>query len=169
MKTLTPLALVAAGLALMPLWASADDAPASSPPPSAVAAPAAAAAAAPADEKKTDLDLRMDRMAKAFRKLRKQVSDPTQNASSLALLATMQAALAEAVDLTPEKAADVPADQKDKFIADYKAAIKGMQDEFTKLGDDLTAGKNDDAAKLVAEILALEKKDHGDYRRPDDK
>ena len=50
-----------------------------------------------------------------------------------------------------------------------QAGIKGMQDEFTKLGDALTAGKNDDAAKIVADILALEKKDHGDFRRPDDK
>jgi hypothetical protein len=174
MKSRTPLALVAAGLALSPLWVSADEAPSSPPPPASLApvatpAPGVAPAAAPADDKKTDLDLRMDRVSKAFRKLRKQVSDPTQNASSLALLATMQAALAEAVDLTPERAADVPADQKDKFIAGYKAAIKGMQDEFTKLGDDLTAGRNDDATKLVAEIFALEKKDHGDYRRPDDK
>jgi soluble cytochrome b562 len=171
MKTRTPLALIAAGFALSPLWALADDTPASSPPPAA-AAPAvapAAPAAGSSDEKKTDLDLRMDRVSKAFRKLRKQVSDPTQNASSLALLATMQAALAEAVDLTPEKAADVPADKKDKFMADYKAGIKGMQDEFTKLGDALTAGKNDDAAKIVADIFALEKKDHKDFRRPDDK
>jgi soluble cytochrome b562 len=165
--------LIAAGLVLSPLWVLADDAPTPAPqaPAAAVvpAAPAAAPAVAPADEKKTDLDLRMDRVSKAFRKLRKQVSDPTQNASSLALLATMQAALAEAVDLTPEKAADVPADQKAKFMEGYKAGIKGMQDEFTKLGDALTAGKNDDAAKIVADIFALEKKDHGDYRRPDDK
>lgn len=168
MKTRTPIALLAAVVALSPILASADDAPASSAPAAPAAAPAAPAAA-PADEKKTDLDLRMDRVAKAFRKLRKQVADPTQNAASLALLATMQAALTEAIDLTPEKAADVPADQKDKFIEAYKAGIKGMQDEFTKLGDALTAGKNDDAAKIVADILALEKKDHGDFRRPDDK
>jgi soluble cytochrome b562 len=168
MKTRTPIALLAAVVALSPILASADDAPASSAPAAPAAAPAAPAAA-PADEKKTDLDLRMDRVAKAFRKLRKQVADPTQNAASLALLATMQAALTEAIDLTPEKAADIPADQKDKFIEDYKAGIKGMQDEFTKLGDALTAGKNDDAAKIVADILALEKKDHGDFRRPDDK
>jgi soluble cytochrome b562 len=167
MKTRIPLALIAAGLSLLPLWALADDAPAPSSQPAA-AAPSAPAAA-PADEKKTDLDLRMDRVSKAFRKLRKQISDPTQNASSLALLSTMQGALAEAIDLTPEKAADVPADQKAKFIDDYKAGIKGMQDEFTKLGDALTAGKNDDAAKIVADIFALEKKDHKDFRRPDDK
>jgi len=165
MKKSPALAWLAATLALSPILASADDAPATQ----AAAAPAAMpAAAAPDTEKKTELELRMDKVGKALRKLRKQVADPTQNAASLDLLATMQAALKEAADLTPAKADDVPADQRDKFIADYKAGIQGMQDEFTKLGDAITAGKNDDAAKIVADILALEKKDHKDFRRPED-
>ena len=42
-----------------------------------------------------------------------------------------------------------------------------MQDEFAKLRDALTAGKNDDATKIVAEILDLEKKDHKEFRRPE--
>ena len=41
-----------------------------------------------------------------------------------------------------------------------------MQDEFTKLADAVTAGKNDDAVKIVAEIDALEKKDHKEFRKP---
>jgi soluble cytochrome b562 len=110
----------------------------------------------------------MDKVSKAFRKLRKQVADPTQNAASLELLATMQAALKQAADLTPEKADDVPADQRAQFMSDYKAGIQGMEDEFTKLGDALTAGKNDDATKIVADIFALEKKDHTSFRKPDD-
>jgi soluble cytochrome b562 len=167
MKTLTALAWLAASLSLSPLLAVAQDAPATSTPPASTAMPAAAPGA-PEAEKKTDLELRMDKVSKALRKLRKQVADPTQNASSLDLLATMQAAMKEAVDLTPAKADDVPADQRAKFISDYKAGLQGMQDEFTKLGDALTAGKNADAATIVADILALEKKDHKDFRRPED-
>jgi hypothetical protein len=132
----------------------------------APAAPNAAPAATDDDEKKTDLEVRMDRMGKAFRKLRKQVADPAQNASSLELVATMQAAAKEAMDFTPAKAADLPADQQAKFVDDFKAGIKGMQDEFTKLSDALTAGKNDDAVKIVAEIADLEKKDHKEFRKP---
>jgi len=141
----------------------ADDTPATPPPPAATAP----AAAAPAEEKKTDLELRMDRMGKAFRKLRKQVADPTQNASSLLLLTTMDDAAKEALDYTPAKAQDLPEDQRAKFEEDFKAGIKGMQDEFAKLRDALTAGKNDDAVKIVADIAALEKKDHKDFRRPE--
>jgi soluble cytochrome b562 len=128
---------------------------------------APAPAAAPADDdKKTDLEMRMDRMGKAFRKLKRQVADPTQNASSLQLVATMQDAATEALKFTPEKTADLPADQQAKFVEDYKAGIKGMQDEFAKLSAALTAGKNDDAAKIVADIDALEKKDHKEFRKP---
>jgi soluble cytochrome b562 len=149
---------------LLPVLSRADT-PASPPPAAPPAAPNVAPAA-PDDDKKTDLEMRMDRMNKAFRKLRKQVADPAQNASSLELVATMQTAATESLDLTPAKAADLPADQQAKFVDDYKAGIKGMLDEFTKLSAALTAGKNDDAAKIVAEIFDLEKKDHKEFRKP---
>jgi soluble cytochrome b562 len=146
---------------LPPVMLRADEPPATAP-----AAAVPTPAVSPDSEKKTDLELRMDRVSKAFRKLRKQVADPTQNASSLSLVAEMQAATNEAADLTPEKADDVPPDQRAKFMEDYKAGIKGMLDEFSKLADALTAGRNDDAVKLVSDIVALEKQDHKDFRRP---
>ncbi len=161
MKTRQSLALLLALPLLLPALSFAQ--PPAPTPPSGSAAPGVAPAD---DDKKTDLEMRMDRMGKAFRKLRKQVADPTQNASSLELVATMQAAATEALDYTPAKAADLPADQQAKFVDDYKAGIKGMQDEFTKLSAALTAGKNDDAAKIVAEIADLEKKDHKEFRKP---
>jgi len=129
-------------------------------------APGASPSAGGGDEKKTELETRMERVGKAFRKLKKQVADPAQNASSLQLLATMQDALKEAVGLTPEKASDLPADQRAKFVDDYKAGIKGMQDEFSRLADALAAGRNGDAVKIVNEIAELEKKDHKEFRRP---
>ncbi len=149
---------------LLPVLCRADT-PASPPPAAPPSAPNVAPAA-PDDDKKTDLEMRMSRMNKAFRKLRKQVADPAQNASSLELVATMQTAAKEALDFTPEKAADLPADQQAKFVDDYKAGMKAMMDEFTKLSAALTAGKNDDAAKIVAEIFDLEKKDHKEFRKP---
>jgi protein-disulfide isomerase len=126
----------------------------------------AAPAASSDDEKKTDLEVRMDHMGRAYRKLKKQIADPAQNDSSLKLIATMQQAAKEALEFTPAKAADLPADQQAKFEEDFKAGIQGMQDEFTKLADAVTAGKNDDAVKIVAEIDALEKKDHKEFRKP---
>jgi Cytochrome b562 len=160
-----PASLLLLSLPILSPAMLADDTPATPPPPTT--APAAAAAAAAPAEKKTELELRMDRMGKAFRKLRKQVSDPTQNVSSLQLLSTMDDAAKEALDFTPAKAEDLPEDQRAKFEEDYKAGIRAMQDQFAKLRDALTAGKNDDAVKIVADMAALEKKDHKDFRRPE--
>jgi soluble cytochrome b562 len=136
------------------------------PAPGGSSAPAVTPAGTPSEDEKTDLEVRMDHMGKAYRKLKKQVADPAQNASSLQLLATMQNAAKEALEFTPAKTADLPADQQAKFVEDFKAGLQGMQDEFTKLSDALTAGKNDDAVKIVAEIDALEKKDHKEFRKP---
>jgi soluble cytochrome b562 len=159
MKFRPVLACLFAIQALAPLIRAADDpAPASTAP--------AAAPADPDDDKKTELELRMDKIGKAYRRLKKQVADPSQNASSLNLLSVMQDAIREAADLTPAKADDLPDDQKAKFIEDYKAGIKGMQEEYDKLADALTAGKNDEAAKIIAEIDALEKKDHKEFKKP---
>lgn len=160
MKIRSPLPLLLAVSLISPAI-FAQDAP-SGPPP-----PAAAPAAPPSTEKKTDLDLRMDRIGKAFRKLRKQVADPAQNASSLQLIATIQAAAKEALEFTPAKAQDLPEDQRAKFEDDFKAGITQLQDLFTKLQGALTAGKNDDAVAIVADIAALEKKDHKEFRRPE--
>src|ERR1022692_3280402 len=107
------------------------------------------------------------RMGKAFRKLKKQVGDPAQNATSLELLSAMEAAAKEAIELTPAKAEDIPEDQRAKFEADFQSGIKNLQDMFAKLRDALTAGRNDDAAKLVDDIGAFEKKEHKEYRRPE--
>jgi hypothetical protein len=164
MKIRPGLALLLAFPVLAPSLSFAQTTP---PTPAGTSAGTSAAPAASSDdEKKTDLEVRMDHIGRAYRKLKKQIADPAQNDSSLKLIATMQQAAKEALEFTPAKAADLPADQQAKFEEDFKAGIQGMQDEFTKLADAVSAGKNDDAVKIVAEIDALEKKDHKEFRKP---
>jgi hypothetical protein len=164
MKIRPGLALLLAFPVLAPSLSFAQTTP---PTPAGTSAGTSAAPAASSDdEKKTDPEVRMDHIGRAYRKLKKQIADPAQNDSSLKLIATMQQAAKEALEFTPAKAADLPADQQAKFEEDFKAGIQGMQDEFTKLADAVSAGKNDDAVKIVAEIDALEKKDHKEFRKP---
>jgi len=153
-----PLAILALPL-LFPLISKAD----------APAAPATAAPVAPkqGEEKKTELEMRMDRIGKAMRKLRKQVADPAQNGSSLQLIAAMQDGAKEALQFTPAKAEDLPADQRPKFDEDFRAGINQLIDKLSALKDAVAAGKNDDAAKMVAGILDFEKKEHKEFRRPE--
>jgi soluble cytochrome b562 len=129
-------------------------------------APAAMPAAAPDKEVKTELDTKMGRMSRALRALKKQASDATMNESSLKLVASIVAGTKASMDLTPAKAADLPEDQKAKFIADYKAGLQGMLDELSLLEGAFKAGDNAGAVKLIADIEALEKKDHKQFRKP---
>jgi soluble cytochrome b562 len=128
--------------------------------------PPAPGTGAPAEEKKTDLETKMDKIGKAFRKLRKQVADPAQNASSLDLVATMLAGASDAATLTPAKAADLPEDQRAAFLEHYEDGIKDLQDRLTKLQSALQAGNNADAAAQVNDIFDFEKKEHKEFKKP---
>ena len=124
-----------------------------------------AQAPAPTKEEDTELAKKMHVIGKSFRKLKNQVADPAQNADSLELVAAMLGAAKDSLALTPEKAADVPADQKAKFVDDYKAGVQTLIDKLGKLQDALKAGQNDQAAKLVTDLNSFEGKEHKEFKK----
>lgn len=158
MKITRSLTWLMAFSAVAPVLSRADSLP--------VPEPQASPQHGSSDEKKTDLEARMDKMGKAVRKLKKQIADPSQNASSLDLLAIMEGAANEALEFTPAKAADLPEDQRAKFVEDFKAGIKDLQGRFAKLRDALTAGRNSDAVAIFDDIQDFEKKEHKQFKKP---
>jgi len=107
-------------------------------------------------------------MNKAFRQLKKQAGDASQNASSLALVVTMEKAATAAAALTPEKAADLPEKDRAAFEAAYKAKMEKFGASLAKVEAALKAGDNATAAKLVADHGAQERAGHKDFRKPQD-
>src|ERR1035437_1494969 len=95
----------------------------------------------------TELEDKMDVMGTAFRKLKRQMNDATQNAASLQLVATIRLVAEEAVKLVPAKAADVPAAERAKFVADYQVKMKDLLTTLEKLEVVLRADKNDEAVR----------------------
>jgi len=120
-------------------------------------------------QEETELEDKMDVMGTAFRKLKRQVTDATQNAASLQLVATIRLGAEEAVKLVPAKAADVPAAERAKFVADYQVKMKDLLTTLEKLEVALRADKNDEAARLVAELGIMQKVGHKTFKRPDKK
>ena len=118
---------------------------------------------------KTELEGKMDVMGKAWKKLKRQVADASQNPDSLQLVATIRTAAEDALKLIPARVADVPAADQAKFMADYQAGIRKLIASFGKLEAALSAGKNDEAVKLVAEISVIQKAGHNAFERPDEK
>jgi soluble cytochrome b562 len=121
--------------------------------------------APPAGQEETELDGKMNALRGAFNKLRKQVSDPAANASSLELVAKLRKAAEEAIALAPARAAEVPEADRARFIEKYQAGMKAFVAEVAKLETALKEGKNDEAAAIVAKLGAMQKEGHKEFRR----
>ena len=122
---------------------------------------------AKAPVKETELEQKMDVIGGAFRKLRRQISDPAKAEDSLKLVMQIKEAAAASVKLTPEKAADVPEAERAKYVADYQAKMKDFLGEVEKLQVAVTSGKLDEATKILGQMNALQKSGHKEFRKPD--
>jgi cytochrome c556 len=127
--------------------------------------PAPATPAPAADHgRETELDDTMSALNGAFKKLRRQIADPAANASSLELVARLRAAAEASIPLIPEKTQMIPEADRAKFVAAYKAKMKDFVAEVQKLETALQAGKNDEAAAVLARLGNLQKEGHREFR-----
>jgi hypothetical protein len=118
-------------------------------------------------EPDTELGRTMEKFSGAWRKLRKQVADPASNASSLELVATIQAGLEKGLTFTPAKAETMPAGDKEKFIASYQAKLKEFIAFLPQLETALKANDNTAAQAIVQKMGAAQKEDHHEFKKPE--
>jgi cytochrome c556 len=130
-------------------------------------APALVCAEPKKDHPDTDIEKAMEKMAGAYRKLRRQVTDPAQNAASLELVATIKAGATEARKYSPLKAADLPGPDRAAFVENFQKKLDEFLGTAGRLEDALKAGNNEEAARLVAELGKIQKADHKEFRRPE--
>lgn len=116
-------------------------------------------------EEITALGEQMEQMSSAFRRLRRQAAEPAYNESSLELVAIMQQTAEAALALAPAKAAELPEEARAEFIAAYRARIGELRTGLEKLAERLRAADNPAAVKLVAELAALQRAGHREFRK----
>ena len=120
-----------------------------------------------ADE--TELEAKMEKMGGAFRALRRQISDASKNADSLAKVATIRQNAEAALKFEPAMKKDIPANKQAKFVADYQAEMKKFIELCGKLEGALKANNNDEAAKLCAAMGDAQKAGHKSFKKEDKK
>ena len=117
------------------------------------------------DEPETELGAKMDKISSAWRRVKAQINDASKNEDTLAKLATIKENMNAALKLDPALKAEKPAAEQAKFVSDYQAKMK---EEIAKI-DELTAlvkaGKNEEAAKLVAPIDQNSKEAHKQFKK----
>lgn len=115
----------------------------------------------------TELGKSMEVMSKAWRNLRRMAANPEQNAKALELVAIVQAAAKKNLEFIPDLARDLPADKREKFIAGYREKMKETISALAQLETAFKAGDNKTAVEIIAQIGAMQKEGHKEYKRPE--
>lgn len=127
-------------------------------------APAGSPPAAKKKEIETELSQQMDKMSKAFRALRRSVGDAAKNEESLRHVAAIKAAAAASAKLEPYKAGEVPAGDRSGMVSGYRGKMADFAAVVEQLEAALKAGRNDEAAKLVEQMGAMQKEGHREFK-----
>ncbi len=129
------------------------------------AQPAQPAPKAKAEEPKTEIGKSMQKMNAALRNLRSQAADAALNRQSVEAVATIRKEALAARALVPVKAADVPAAERAKFMADYNKGIDQLVALLDRIEAAFKASDNATAATLVGEIGGIQKASHKSFKK----
>lgn len=131
---------------------------------------AKAKAAEPASDK-TAIEVQMEKMNSAFRRIRTQVADPAKAdpakmQSTIADVGTLRQAAEAALKSggDPKMKAEIPAAEQAAWVAKYQADMKKLIAEIVKLEDALKSGKGEEASQIFAAIGKMQKDGHTAYK-----
>jgi len=113
----------------------------------------------------TELEVKMDELNGAYRKLGRQVSDASKNADSLKQVAIIKETATASMKLEPKMKAEIPAGEQAAFVANYQSKMKEFVADIGKLEAALKAGKNDEAANLMKTLKQSQEDGHKQFKK----
>ncbi len=118
----------------------------------------------------TPLGEQMDKMKVANRDLKAALEAPSDAGKPeyLALVASLRAAAVASRDLVPVKADEVPAGERDAFLAGYRKAMDELVTLIDQLGKSITDGDWEGANKIMGLIKQSQREGHKEYRSEKD-
>lgn len=118
-------------------------------------------------EDETPLGKEMEKLNKAIKSVNRAIADASQKDANLGKLADAKAAMEKSLTLEPAMAKDVPAAEKEKFLADYKASMEESLKTLEELRAAIADGKADDAAKAMEKLTKGKKDGHKKFKKED--
>ena len=135
----------------------------------ATTAPAADKPAVKAEKPETELEKTMTKMGKAWRQVRKAAREGQLTPATADFVATMRTNAEAAMKLTPALEAELPAADRAKFHADYKAQLKKLIATLSELENALKTYNVIAAPKLISEVGDLMKAGHKEFKKPEER
>jgi hypothetical protein len=116
-------------------------------------------------EEDTPLGKEMEKAGKAMKAIGKACKDGKVTKDLASKVDDIKAAFEASAKLEPAKTADVPAAEKAKFVADYKAAMEKSIKELDALKAAVEAEKTDEVAKILEKLNAGKKQGHKAFKK----
>jgi len=106
---------------------------------------------------------KMEAMGHALQAIQKQVTNPAQKDSTLALIFKMKKNAVAAKNFAPPMAKTVPEKNRDQFVQDYKTTMDELIEEIDSLDKAVRSGKQDEAQTIIKYILGTKREGHSMY------
>ena len=107
----------------------------------------------------------MQILARGMKQLSVQISDPSKNQDSVALIESLKNTTGISKELMPRKTASIPQADQEKFLTAYKAQIDKLTEAFSQIEEAIKAGKNDQAKTVFATIGPIKKEGHSKFKQ----
>lgn len=118
-------------------------------------------------EEDTPMTKEMEKLSKALKAVNRNLADASQKDANIAKIADAKAACAAAVKYEPATTKDVPAAEKAKYLADFKASMEEVGKNLDALKAAIEGGKMDDAKALMDKLNGQKKDGHKKFKSDD--
>ena len=132
-----------------------------------VLATAALSVSAFAAEDETPLGTQMEKVSKALKAVGRAAKEGKVSKDLAAKVEEAQKATEEALKFEPAKAKEVPAGEKEKFLADYKASMQETIKTLDELKAAVEAEKADEVGKIMEKLNGQKKEGHKAFKKED--
>jgi hypothetical protein len=120
-----------------------------------------------AEVKKSELNNTMEDMDESWKKLKRTLRKPDQNAESLKLLADMQAKSVTCKGMIPTKAEKIPEAERAKFVNAYRKEMVALLVDLCNIEQAILDGDNAKAVDLYKATNERQDKDHDQFMQKD--
>jgi soluble cytochrome b562 len=118
-------------------------------------------------EEDTPMTKEMEKLSKALKAVNRNLADASQKDANIAKIADAKTACAAAIKYEPATTKDVPAAEKAKYLADFKASMEEVGKNLDALKAAIEGGKMDDAKALMDKLNGQKKDGHKKFKSDD--
>jgi soluble cytochrome b562/uncharacterized membrane protein/mono/diheme cytochrome c family protein len=137
--------------------------PTEHPAPTPDASPAKGAVPAAALEK-SPLQKQMDLLAEGMKGLSTHIADTNRQSETISILETLKKTVMDAKAMDPIKTSTVPASEKERFLAGYRAQLDNLTAVFSSIEDHVKTARYDEAKTLLAKASEIKAEGHRQFK-----